>query len=1423
MPIVDLQAPRLTDVLDTPKGFVVTPGEEEVNKGSDAPSWASSFGAAFRQDNTVGSFLSTGNTSQVRDDTFNPWDEIKGTKYEPQFSSFADVRNRQAFDTIRAKIDQETEDRKLLDSAPWYQSLISQGTAGALDLPSLIPGGAFVKGAKGGFSVAKSALSVGAAAGVSSAIQETALQNMQETRTAGESAVNIGASVLLGGLLGAGGAKLLSPGEWSSAVAKLESELATGAADIERGLSGSPASVGAAASEPATLADNAIAGRAASAVASSTAQLNPALRALTSPSAAYREEATKLFENSLYLKKNDAGVASEPAVETFMKEWNAGLATAVKNTEGAFSDYVKANGGGKMAEMAPGRFGLLTRSEFREEVGKAMRRGDESDNPHVAKVAKEWRAKVFDPLKEAAIEMKLLPADVSVETAQSYFSRMWNRQRLVAQEDRFKAIVQAWVERESPKWADQYDKGVERRLSPLQREIDELEMTKLRRGEELKQRRAGNFIPQSDKTYDVYHGSGAVFDEFDPAKLGTATEAPSAKEGFFFSKTPQTADSYTPKQYATKSEMPPEALARLVDLENQLAKEKEGTSTRSKIQKIEDQIQELRAANIVHEEGSNVRAVRVRMENPFVYDFKGSKYRDQSYAKLIAEAKAAGHDGVIFKNTFDGGPLDDIHVVFDQKQIGSRFETVPDTSEMTEGDIRQALRIVSGGAPKPKGVKTLSQFVLEAGGLVDDAGELAHRGITNKARPGLIRKERKTAQSSGGGWTLDDMARHAWENGYFPESSQRPSIDQFVEALNDDFHKVRAVLKHGEQDAYRLNELVAQLEADLARAGVGADGKAPRFSTSEEMKGAVERVYKALDAEADRKIAALKDRLNERQADARVERESRFIGDPKELSREIADEVFNSLTGRTSEGPRPEFITIKARGPLKERTFNIPDELIEDFLESDVDVVGRRYARVMGADVELSRKFGSVDLKDQIAKVREDYKALREQAKTEKERMVLDKREKSDIGDLEAMRDMLRGTDPTNKWDQDFSRMVRSVNHVNYLRSMGEVAIASLSETVRPAMVHGLLPYMKTIGQLATNLKGIKMSVAEAQLAGNVVERALGQRLATLSDIADPYASRGPVEAFLENMTNVASRWNGIRMLTDMQKSIAAVMTQNRVLQNVEAYGKIKPDEKRYLAYVGIDQSMAERIAKQFAEHGETVEGVRVAKTERWTDEVARRTYRAAINKDVDSIITTKGVADTPLFANTPTGRAMLQFKSFALASHQRVLLRGLQEDQTRFIGGLMAMSMIGMMATWLKAVSGNRMEKLQDIGKNPGWWLSEGLDRSGVFSVPMELANTFEKATGLNPVKTPLKAFDEGSAQSQRMQNRSLMGAIAGPSMGLVDDAGNVLGIPNKLRQGEEVTRGQKNAAERLLPFNSYVGMRQLLRYVINPDAARP
>ena len=1225
MPVIDLEQGDLSAPFPAQPDAIITPGKVDVDHGSDAPverpAWSQTVSAAFRKDNTVGSFFvdETRNAPDYAEPGFNAWDAIKGTKYEARFKSFYDVRNARHLDLVKQKLDREDEDRKLLDAAPWYQSMTSQMLAGVADIPTLIPGGAFIRGANGGYVIGRSALSMGMMAGVGAAAQEGALQAMQETRTGAESAFTIGGAVILGGLLGSAGARLLTPAEWSAGVKLLDDAAAL---PPSAGAPGA-ASAGAAAASPASLDANAIAGRAAGLVAGATSGLNPALRILHSPSAAVREIGTGLFENSLYLKKNFEGVASEAAVETLAKEWNGGLADAIRASESLFDEFKKSGG-------------ALKPQEFREAVGRAMRRGDEDADPFVAKAAKEWRAKVFDPLKKAAIDAGLLPPDVTVETAESYFSRMWNRNKLVSREGEFKQVVQDWAESSLPGWADAFDKAHARKIDPLLTEIRDLEQSKLMRAEE----------------------------------------------------------------------------ARLRDLGEEVS-------------------------------------------------------------------------------------VDD------------------------EASIRAAMRIVQGGAPKPKGVVTLTQFLQSNGGLVDSGGELRNMGITNKTRPGFVRQTRRSFSDPKGGMGLDDAAHAAWEAGYFPHLTERPSIDDLLSALEDDFFKRRAVVRTEDRAAMRLSEVVSQIEDDLARIGV-RPAQGVRFATSEETKGMVARVQAAPDAQADERIAALRKRVEELDYANRMERETRFIGDPKEFGRQIADEVFNTLTGKVGDGVRPEFLTVKARGPLAERTFNIPDRLVEDFLEHDVDLVARRYSRVMGADVEIARKFGRVDLQDQINAIREDYAKLRNGITDEKQLRNLDAREKADIRDVSALRDMLRGTYQQSPVERSFDKIARGANHLNYLRSMGEVVLASLTDAVRPAMVHGLGQYMTGLGQVATNLKAVRLSVREAQQAGNVLEKTLAHRLATLAEVTDPYASRGPVEAFLENMTNVASKWNGIRQWTDMMKSVASVMTQDRILRGVENFARVKQSERAYLAFLGIDQSMAERIAKQFSAHGENLDGVRVAHTAQWTDPQAVRAYRAAMNKDVDSIIVQKSVADVPLFASTPTGRMLLQFKSFALASHQKVLLRGLQEDQARFVGGLVAMTLMGMAITWLKAISGNRPEQHEKMLSNPGWWIGEGLDRSGVFSVPMELANMAEKASGLNPVKSPLKAFDAEGAISQKNQNRSLIGSLLGPTAGLVDDTGTVLGIPNALLRGDDVTKGQKSAAERLLPFNSYLGLRQMLRYVVNPPEGR-
>jgi hypothetical protein len=67
--------------------------------------------------------------------------------------------------------------------------------------------------------------------------------------------------------------------------------------------------------------------------------------------------------------------------------------------------------------------------------------------------------------------------------------------------------------------------------------------------------------------------------------------------------------------------------------------------------------------------GGKVYKAYLKYKNPLVHDYKGAAYREESYYSVIMRAKDGGHDGVVMKNTYDGGPKDTIHVVFEPEQI----------------------------------------------------------------------------------------------------------------------------------------------------------------------------------------------------------------------------------------------------------------------------------------------------------------------------------------------------------------------------------------------------------------------------------------------------------------------------------------------------------------------------------------------------------------------------------------------------------------------------------------------------------------------------------------------------------------------------------------------------------------------------------
>lgn len=553
----------------------------------------------------------------------------------------------------------------------------------------------------------------------------------------------------------------------------------------------------------------------------------------------------------------------------------------------------------------------------------------------------------------------------------------------------------------------------------------------------------------------------------------------------------------------------------------------------------------------------------------------------------------------------------------------------------------------------------------------------------------------------------------------------------------------------------------------------------------------------------------------------------------KELAKETIDEVYEKLTGRdfgASSSVAPEYLTPIKRGPVKERTLPIPDWMLQKqgVLEDDVLDVMHRYSRTLAADVELTNKFGDPRLDGPLKRIADEYAKLRDGVTDPKALAALQRRQKADQRDLEALRDLVRGTYKANENGSGFARTTRAIGHFNFVRHMGGVVISSFSDLYRPAMVMGLRSFMGDgVAPLLRNAKAVGMSVHEAQLAGTVVERALAHRITTIAGIADPMERGTPVERFMANLSRIGGKWTGMNLWNDTMQSVTAMMTQNNILGG--RFGT------RQLAFLGMDGDMAARVKAQYAKHGELMDGVHVANTETWEDPDAIRAFRAAVGKEVDRVIVSPSVGDVPLFARTPLGRLIFQFRSFMVAAHTKVLLAGLQESKARFAMGTITMSALGILSAYLSAWRGGRasFDRFQEKAKNPGYIVGEGLDRSGVFTLMFDFSNTTEKlaqsATGFsfNPIKHAAGMGGQVFAPdapldgaSQRYATRGPAGALLGPSFGLLfEDVPAAAQGGVQALQGKEVSKSRRRAATSLIPFNSFLGFREAVQ-ALNGDS---
>ena len=475
------------------------------------------------------------------------------------------------------------------------------------------------------------------------------------------------------------------------------------------------------------------------------------------------------------------------------------------------------------------------------------------------------------------------------------------------------------------------------------------------------------------------------------------------------------------------------------------------------------------------------------------------------------------------------------------------------------------------------------------------------------------------------------------------------------------------------------------------------------------------------------------------------------------------------------------------RGPLKARRFTIEDDLIEEFLENDIEALGTRYLQQTGADIELTRKFGDVTLENEIKQIQDYYSEAMKKA-SGKEAVKLGNKMDADIRDIAGMRDRIRGVYGFQE-DNVWTRIGRSSRDLNYLRLLGGVTVSSLPDAARIVMAEGFTKtFSKGLGALATNTKQFKLAAAEAKRYGIGTDVLMSGKAEVIADVGDYTQGGTMVERGLRSAANKFGRINFLDYWTSGMKQLHAVTMQTSIFDGLSK-GKF---DKR-LTRLGIDKQSAMDMMEQVNKYGKNEDGVWITNAKNWDRPDLERMWGAAMRKESDRVIIMPG-QEKPLFMSSELGKSIGQFRSFILSATQRVLVAGVQGQDHNAIGGAISLVGMGMFSYYLKSNIAGR-----ETSDDPTAWVVEGIDRSGAVGVIGEINNTIEKISSNSVGLRPLLGI---SAPASRFVSRSVSESILGPTFGSL--LSTTVAASNALTSSEPMTDADVRALRRLLIFQN-------------------
>lgn len=1221
---------------------------------------------------------------------WDPLDHVAG--FEDYASDLADAQTPSDLEGRKQRIRGMQSDREVLHRAGFGGvgaelgfSLLDPSFYVAAAVPEVTMGKSVALG-KTLTAVARGAAGAGA--------YETGLQQLQESRSAADSALNIAGGALLSGVLG----NLLH-----RIPASASSKLRT-AIDEEAALVRSEAGA-AAVARPTTLEAESIArgAKGLSGAMAKTPFIGTDLdKVMASESVTARTALQDLADVPQMLEKNKAGIATPHSVEAAVARHDARVAD--------FMDLAREQW--KLYRDRVPRGTRMSKEDFYTSIASAGRRGDTIGIAEVDEAAKFLRSRVFDPLKEEAQKLGLMvdPVEKAQQAAEkaavdAYFSAQ-ERQLFGDYQARTRAAITegkglAGDAAEAGSKADQIRTELERALS----------------------------VEEGIKTQTLGDSGKRVEDAQTIYDTATANARHDLEATF------------------TAARQDAEALARNVTQEN--LNRSDQLSLATDIEKSVRDTSISNATNLVEDALRQHQKLSLQVRQSMPWDkarieILKSKLRIEGVRREVAAAIRNA------RRQF----TDNIQKL--TAQYGA--EKAPKVSDSgTSRALRDFRRIQ----------REARRDLEKARAAEEKTSRIERRRFGLAARS--LKKEARSQIEDIEVSKLADFRKRA-ENVTRGEADADPAIIEMAKLIND---RTRG----------KLASRVTAKSVDLEKAArpVGAESYFRRMYDRDVIRANLAEWHDTL----------FRWFSNQGKAEAH------------EITAAVEDVTRKILHADVGQANFATQVTVPAAGPLKERTLDIPDALIEKFLINDPTRVARAYVRELAPQVEMAKRFGDVDMQQQRQSIADEYNIKREAVRAQedlstaaqsKELKRLTDQEKATLEALVRIRDRVLGRagrlSPT-AGEGERRAVMANRNWRNFVTTgkMGGTAITGGSmDLAKTTAQYGFLPTMKKLTQLVRSKEFRDLSNAQARRAGSAVEVALSRRVMVVSDGAI-------TEGWTQKLADGLYKYTGLSHITDFTRTLSATLFEDSVLKaatKVSQGKSIGAFERSRLASLGLGDEELAGIAQQIEQHGGEVGGIRVSGSADWTDKRLADIYDAAILKESKITVQQPGAADRVWWMDKETGKLIGQLKTFSLSAPTRLLAGGLQmaghreyARAARYFGFMM---IGGYLVHSLRQVIAGKIPTT-----DPQTAAFEALTESGIAGVFPDLISPMTRRLGI-------------LGESVRYADRNPMSAYGGPAVGAIMDTWDV--AYNRTAGG--LSASDLHALRRLLPYQNVWWLRR-------------